>query len=271
MNDSDQGRPDDPPRPTPVPRAGPPGVARGVAEAQTCAMAEITAAPSFAGLPREAFGWFAELEDNNSKPWFTAHRDTYDDAVRGPLEALLEELADEHGGEVKLFRQHRDVRFSADKSPYKTTTYGVIARRPDSLAALYLQLSSAGMFAGTGYYQMAADQLTRFRDAVADDATGPELDRAVAATHGAGVETFGEALKVAPRGYPRDHPRAHLLRHKSLIAGRRLTPGAKGITRDAALTHARTTWATCAPLNAWLDAHVGASEIPPPTRYGRGR
>ncbi|MDP9294077.1 MAG: DUF2461 domain-containing protein, partial [Actinomycetota bacterium] len=127
-----------------------------------------------------------------------------------------------------------------------------------------------GLFAGTGYHVLAADQLTRFRDAIADDTTALALEKAIAAAEAAGLETFGEALKTAPRGYPRDHPRVHLLRHKSLIAGRRLDPGAMGIARDAALEHTRTTWAACGPLNVWLDEHVGASEIPLQTRYGRG-
>jgi hypothetical protein len=90
----------------------------------------------------------------------------------------------------------------------------------------------------------------------------------MASARARGVENFGEALKTVPRGYPREHPRVRLLRHKSLVAGRRLDPGPAGIARDAALGHARSTWAACAALNAWLDAHVGASEIPPPTRYG---
>jgi len=81
----------------------------------------------------------------------------------------------------------------------------------------------------------------------------------VASAHAAGVETFGEALKTAPRGYSKDHPRVGLLRHRSLVAGRRLNPKAKGIGRDAALNHARAAWAACAPMNAWLDEHVGAA------------
>jgi uncharacterized protein (TIGR02453 family) len=233
-------------------------------------MAESTSALSFEGFPRETFSWFAGLEAENSKLYFTAHRDTYDDVVRGALEAMLEQLADDLGGHVKMFRQNRDVRFSADKSPYKTTTYGLIVERPDSLAALYAQLSARGLFAGTGYHFLAADQLTRLRDAIADDTSGPALEKAIATADAVGLETFGEALKTAPRGYPRDHPRVHLLRHKSLVTGSRLDPGAKGITRDAALEHTRTTWAACVPLNAWLDDHVGASEIPLETRYGRG-
>jgi uncharacterized protein (TIGR02453 family) len=224
---------------------------------------------AFDGFSRDAFGWFAGLQDDNSKRWFAAHRETYEDAVRGPLEAFLEQLAGELGGTVKLFRQHRDTRFSADKSPYKTTTYGLIAEHPDSLAGLYAQLSAAGLFAGTGYHVLAADQLGRFRDAIADDTTGPALEDAIATAQAAGVETFGEALKTAPRGYPRDHPRVRLLRHRSLVAGSRLDAGAgAGIPRDAALGHARSTWAACQAMNAWLDAHVGASELPPQTRYG---
>ena len=161
-----------------------------------------------------------------------------------------------------MFRQHRDVRFSRDKSPYKTTTYGVIADRPSSLAARYVSVSSSGLFAGTGDYMLARDQLDRFRAAVADDASGPELDAWFRGAGSAGLETVGEALKTAPRGYPNDHARVTLLRHKSLIAGARLAPGRGGIPRDTALDHARRVWKACEPLNAWLDEHVGASRTP---------
>jgi uncharacterized protein (TIGR02453 family) len=224
---------------------------------------------AFDGYPPAAFAWFAGLEADNSKSWFGAHRDVYERAVRGALEAMLEELAEELGGRPRMFRQHRDIRFSADKSPYKTTTYGLIVGRPDELPVLYAQLAASGLFAGSGYHVLATDQLARFRAAVADDAAGPRLEAAIAAAHAAGVETFGEALKVAPRGYARDHPRVGLLRHKALVAGRRRVPGRGGIARDEALAHCRETWAACAPLDAWLDAHVGASEIPPESRYGR--
>ncbi len=227
-----------------------------------------TATPTFDGFPAEAFAWFAGLEQDNSRAWFAAHRDTYDLAVRGPLEDLLAELAGELGGSVKMFRQHRDVRFSADKSPYKTTTYGLIVDRPDGLPSLYAQLSVAGLYAGAGYHMMATDQLDRFRSAISDDTAGPELERLVATAEAEGIEIFGESLKTAPRGYPRDHPRARLLRHKALGAGRRLTPDPRGIRRAAALDHARTTWAGCAGLTAWLGAHVGPSDAPAPARPG---
>jgi uncharacterized protein (TIGR02453 family) len=226
-------------------------------------MAAPIAPRRFDGFQPETFAWFEGLEADNSRAWFTAHRDVYERAVRGELEAMLEELVDELGGRVRMFRQHRDVRFSADKSPYKTTTYGVIADRPDSLASLYAQLSATALFAGTGYYRLGRDQLARFREAVAGDATGPALESAVAAVRAAGLEVYGEALRTAPRGFPRDHPRAELLRHRSLVAGKRLERGRDGaIPRDAALDHTRATWAACAAMNAWLDEHVGDSEEP---------
>jgi uncharacterized protein (TIGR02453 family) len=240
-------------------------------------MAETTAAtPRFDGFPPAAFRWFAGLEAENSRAYFAAHRETYDRAVRGALEAMLEELSEELGGRLKLFRQHRDVRFSADKSPYKTTTYGLIVERPDRLPSLYAQLSAAGLYAGAGYHMMAPDQLGRFREAIVADPAGAELERLIAVAQAAGIETFGESLKTAPRGYPRDHPRVDLLRHKALGAGRRLAVGrgqgdAGGIGREAALEHARTTWAACAPLCAWLEERVGPSREAGEPGYGRGR
>jgi uncharacterized protein (TIGR02453 family) len=221
---------------------------------------------AFTGFPREGFAWFEGLEADNSRAFFTTNRDTYERAVREPLVELLETFADELGGRVKLFRQHRDVRFSPDKSPYKTRTYGVILDRPSSLAGLYAQLSATGFFVGSGYHQLEPDQLARFRDAVADDSSGPELEQAVAVAHSARVETFGEALKTAPRGYPRDHPRVGLLRHRALFGGRHLDPGATGIGAKRALDHARDTWEACAPMNAWLDEYVGAPRGTRPRR-----
>src|SRR5947209_14055740 len=152
---------------------------------------------AFEGFPDAAFAWFDGLERDNSKAYFTEHREIYDGAVRGALEQMLEELAAELGGELKMFRQNRDVRFSADKSPYKTTTYGLIVNRPESLPSLYAQLSSHGLFCGSGYHMLAPDQLERFRAAVADETHGPEAMAAVAELERSGLEGLGESLKTA--------------------------------------------------------------------------
>lgn len=207
---------------------------------------------SFDGFRPAAFDWFAELEADNTREWFGAHREAYDDEVRGPLTALLEELAGD--APVWLSRPNRDARFAKDKSPYKTRCYGTIDGR------LYAELARDGLFAGTGSYSMDAAQLARYRAAVDDDASGRTLVDIVSTLETDGIETFGAVLKTAPRGFTTDHPRAELLRHKLLIAGARIVPDAsQSISRDAALDHLRDTWTACAPLLAWLDEHVGAA------------
>ena len=223
---------------------------------------------AFRGFGAEVFEWFAGLERDNSKAYFTATRDRYEHAVRGALEAMLDELSATLGGEARVFRQQRDLRFTPDKTPYKTRTYGVIHGVPNAAAGLYAQLSSSGLYAGTGYYRLARDQLERFRAAVADDGAGPRLETAAAAAQDAGLELAGQSLRTTPRGYPREHPRIALLRRKALIAGRAL-PGTGGIGRAAALEHVAGTWRAAEPLNAWLEEHVGPSALPREPRGGR--
>ena len=210
----------------------------------------------FGGFGPEVFWWFEGLERENSREYFARTRELYEREVRGQLEALLLELG---GGEVKVFRQQRDLRFSRDKRPYKERTYGVAG-------GLYVQLSSRGMYVGTGYYRVEPDQLERFRAAVADDETGPELEAVLAKAR---LDVEGASLKTAPRGYPRDHPRIELLRHKQLIVGRRL-PADGGIARDPALDLARGVRKASAPIVAWLNDHVGPSTAPARGRYGSG-
>jgi len=224
---------------------------------------------AFQGFGPAVFEWFAGLERDNSKAYFTATRELYEDAVRGGLEAMLDELAMTFGGEARVFRQQRDLRFTPDKTPYKTRTYGVIHGTSVPGAGLYAQLSVSGLYAGTGYYRLARDQLERFRTVVADDAAGARLEAVTAAAQDAGLELAGESLRTAPRGYSREHPRIELLRRKALIAGRALGAGS-GIGRGAALDHVAGAWRAAEPLNAWLDEHVGPSALPPDER-GRRR
>jgi uncharacterized protein (TIGR02453 family) len=210
----------------------------------------------FRGFAPEVFAWFAGLERDNSKAYFTSTRDLYDADVRGGLEAMLEELRAAFGGEVKLFRQQRNLRFARDRSaPYKTRTYGLLHGVDGPAAALYAELSARGLYAGTGYHQLEADQLERFRAAVVDDTAGKELAEVVAAARAGGLDVVGEVLRTAPRGFPRDHPRVALLRHKALVAGRSL-PGEGGIGREEALEHVAATWRAAEPINAWLAEHV---------------
>jgi uncharacterized protein (TIGR02453 family) len=214
----------------------------------------------FTGWPPEALAFYEGLEADNSKAYWTAHKAVYETSVLAPMRDLAEEVADEFGP-LHIFRPYRDVRFSKDKSPYKTAIGA--AGELEGGSVVYVQLSATGLFAASGHYQPARDQLERFRSAVADDRWGPELERVVAQLRADGYEVGGEALKVAPRGFARDHPRAVLLRHKGVTAGRTFEP-AKWLHARRAKDRVVETWRRAAALHAWLDRHVGPSELPPP-------
>ena len=213
----------------------------------------------FSGWPAEAIEFFEGLEADNSKAYWAAHKAVYEECVRAPLQALADELRDKVG-ELHLFRPYRDVRFSKDKAPYKTAAAAAGELEGGSL--VYVQLSAAGLFAASGHYRPQSDQLERFRAAVADDGAGSELEAVVAALRKAGYELGGQELKVAPRGFPRDHPRVELLRHKGITAGRTWAP-AKWLSTAKAKDRVLDGWRGAAPLHEWLDRHVGPSSLPP--------
>ncbi|GAA2742663.1 DUF2461 domain-containing protein [Kitasatospora cinereorecta] len=211
---------------------------------------------TFQGWPAEALEFYEHLEADNSKSFWTDHKAVYEHTVREPMAALLDELEPEFGP-AKIFRPNRDVRFSADKSPYKTH----IGAHFDSGG--YVQLSAEGLACGNGMYQLAPDQLDRYRTAVAGEVTGAELERVIARVRKAGPEVVGrDALKTAPRGYAKDHPRIELLRYKGLVAWQEWEPAAWLGTREA---RKRITGflRSSQPLRDWLDGQVGPSELPP--------
>ena len=216
-------------------------------------------AVAFHGFPVEAIEFYEELGAENNKAFWQAHRDRYTTCVREPMVELTETLSDY--GPFHLFRPHNDLRFAKNRPPYKTHQ-GAYGEREGG-SGYYVQFAADGLMCGAGYYAMAKDQLASFRAAVDDDVTGPALAELVADLEGRRYEmgAIGE-LKTAPRGYPKDHPRIELLRRKGLIATRHFgTP--KWIHTAAAATRIRATWEGAADLCAWLDAHVGPSELEP--------
>lgn len=215
----------------------------------------------FAGFGPDVHEWFTGLEADNSKEYFAARRDFFEASIRDQMQALLSELGEEFGGEVKLFRQNRDIRFSADKSPYKLNTYGILYGSDMAARGLYASISARGLVAGSGYHMFARDQLDRYREGVADDTHGPELAKLTAKAEQAGLELWGESLATAPRGYPKDHERIELLRRKSLALGATLSSD-RGVSRTEGLRFVTKTWRAAGPVTAWLDANVGASTMP---------
>jgi uncharacterized protein (TIGR02453 family) len=207
-------------------------------------------ANTFKGFPPEAGDFLAKLEANNNREWFHAHKADYERTCKIPMEQLLDDLDEKFGaGGSKVFRIHRDIRFSKDKTPYKTF-------QAAHFAAGYLSLSPDGLYVGTGAYMLDGPTLERYRKAVADDRTGAELVKARAALKKKGyeVEGHGDALKTVPRGYDKDHQRGELLKQKSVLVGKNFAP--KEITTSKLVAAVTKVITDVKPFTGWLDANV---------------
>jgi uncharacterized protein (TIGR02453 family) len=174
-------------------------------------------------------------------------------------ERLDAALPDHPLGPPKVFRIHRDVRFSADKSPYKTHVGGYVAidgvgQGPASPIVVYVHIGATELFAAAGHYMMMPDQLARFRAAVADETSGAALVRILKPLVRAGFEVGSQGqLARVPRGFAADHPRADLLRRKGLVVSFPAPPRARLRSRsflDWVVQGARRA----VPLVEWLAA-----------------
>jgi uncharacterized protein (TIGR02453 family) len=206
----------------------------------------------FRGFPAQAFEFYARLGADNSRQYWTANRDIYETCVRGPLQALLDDIATEFcSGPVSVFRPNRDVRFSADKSPYKTHQGG-FAQVADGVG-YHLQLDAEGLLVSAGFHAHAASQTARFRAAVTDAGSGKRLATIAARLAAQGFTLEGEQVSTRPRGVPADHPRLDLVRRKWLTAQRR-HPRSDELARPAAEEIVREDWTSLAPLVTWVAA-----------------
>jgi uncharacterized protein (TIGR02453 family) len=204
---------------------------------------------TFEGWPVEAVEFYEGLEADNTKTYWHAHKQVYERAVKEPMEELLAELEPEFGA-GRVFRPNRDTRFSKDKAPYKLNC---AAHLPGG----YLSFSADGLFVGSGLYMPDPAQLARFRAAVADDDSGPELERTVAALRKQAYEVSAhQVLKTAPKGFPKDHARIALLRYKGVVMSKSWPVGAWLGTRKAKERVVKCLEAA-GPLNSWIATHVG--------------
>lgn len=209
----------------------------------------------FSGIPFAALDFYEDLEADNSKAFWTAHKQVYDEQVRAPLQELAAELTAEFGA-AKFFRPYRDVRFAKDKTPYKDHQgiYFTQSRR-------YLHVSAAGMYVSGGIYEMASDQVDRLRRAVAEELPGQSLQAAIGAAERAKLTVTGQQLTRVPAGYAKDHPRHELLRYKSMYANRDFG-SPQWLQTVRARTEIVKAWRAMQPLIDWLDKHVGPSDKP---------
>jgi uncharacterized protein (TIGR02453 family) len=205
----------------------------------------------FSGWPEDFQRFFIGLELDNSKRYFEANRSLYEKAVRGPMEALVVAL-EPQVGPGRVFRINRDIRFSADKSPYKTNVAATVGTGG---RGGYLSLDARGLTVACGRYEMDPAALSRYREAVDRQELGAPLWTIVESLEAGGYQIAGEELKRVPPGYPKDHPRARLLRHKRLYIWKSfgLQPW---LGSAEAKDHVLEVWRHAEPLNDWFRANL---------------
>ncbi|MGO9835050.1 MAG: DUF2461 domain-containing protein [Polyangiaceae bacterium] len=185
----------------------------------------------FEGFADAEGKFFKSLAKNQKREWFLAHKGEFEEGWNQPMKDLLADLraaidrsyAHCDLGEPKVFRIFRDVRFSKDKSPYKTFVAGCIptkgsAKVTETPAVIYMHFGTQNVIA-SGLYMMDAPVLARYRSAVADDTRGKELVKIIAKLEKDGFiadSLHDDVLKKVPRGFDPEHPRGELLRRKSL-------------------------------------------------------
>ncbi len=229
----------------------------------------------FAGFRPAAFGFLRSLKRNNDRDWFAKHRETYEAELRAPLAALVEEvdvrlatMAPEIVGDPKrsLFRIHRDVRFSADKSPYKTNVAawfhhvdagrGVGTGAAHGGAGFYFHMETTRSSIGAGIWMPPRPTLQRIRAAIDEDHRPLAKilrDAAVKRKFG-GLDEEGMLTRM-PRGYAEDHPAAALLRHQSYTLGRELTQ--REVLSAKLPDLLAKEYAQLLPLVRWLNGTLG--------------
>jgi uncharacterized protein (TIGR02453 family) len=186
--------------------------------------------PPFDGFPRDGIAFMKRLKRNNNRPWFEKHKEEYEAIVKLPMQSLIvalhphfEAFAPEFDIHPKksLFRIYRDVRFSKDKTPYKThvAAHFVLRGKPKGVegSGYYLHIEPGQVFLGGGVYMPDGDQLKKIRKAIAG-----QPDRFLTIFEQKQFKKIfkrlqGEKLQRVPQGYEPDHPMAEWLKYKQFF------------------------------------------------------
>jgi uncharacterized protein (TIGR02453 family) len=219
----------------------------------------------FAGMPDEGLAFLEDLEERNTKEFFDANKAVFIEQVQAPFAALVEAAAARlrrtvpELGQPKVFRIYRDLRFSKDKTPYKTSMSASLPSRPAGegdgqgiATGFYVNVGPAGLYTASGLYHPGRPELERVRAAIADPATGEELEAILGKAAGKGLAPYLDPLQRMPRPYPADHPRAGLLKARSLVLNRQ-HERAPWLQTAELLDHLLADWNAMIPFNRWLE------------------
>ncbi len=173
-------------------------------------------------ITKELFLFLKELDQNNTREWFTENKDRFkalESSVKDFFTAVMEKMKLHDDIErMKMFRIYRDVRFSKDKTPYKTHFAGSYARAGARLrGGYYIQITPGDSFIATGFWNPEKEDLLRIRKELELDAE--EFKAVINNEKFTEVwgHLIGEELKTAPKGFDKAHPDIDLIRKKQFI------------------------------------------------------
>ena len=220
---------------------------------------------AFEGFPDSGLAFLRQLATHNEREWFEAHRSAWDEQIIPAMLSwcgeLCERLRDAMpklvfvprvGGSV--YRLNRDIRFSRDKSPYKTHVAALMwegeGDKHDA-PGVYLHVSPDEVIFGGGLYLFEEGRLDSYRKLLHDAAAAARLQSALEAAKKAGLKPEGEKLQKPPRGFDAESPFADLARYKGLVVGKSMKPAA-WLHRKEALDRSEAAARAYAPLHAWM-------------------
>jgi len=220
---------------------------------------------TFVGMPDRGLAFLEDLEERNTKDFFDANKAVFTEQVQAPFAALVEAGAARLRrsvpdlGPPKVFRIYRDLRFAKDKTPYKTSMSASVPSRPRDegggpgvATGFYVNVGPAGLYTASGLYHPDRADLQRVRAAVADPEMGPELEAIFRRAAGKGLEPWLDPLQRMPRPWPPDHPRAGLLKARSIVLNRQ-HGRAPWLQTAELLDHLVADWKAMIPFNRWLE------------------
>ena len=219
----------------------------------------------FAGFPPQTRIFLRDLTAHNEKPWFDAHRDDYErwwlapgrafvEAIGPEIATLTPDVRFEPRVNGSIMRINRDIRFSADKTPYKDHLDFWFWEGPERRAAvsgIFCRLTPETFAVGVGAHGFDPQLLKRYRAAVVDESTGPALANAVRAVEASGLEVLGERYSRPPAGFAADGDAARLLRHAGLWTVEEAP--ADAVAESPAITEfCLAHWRAAMPIHRWL-------------------
>lgn len=214
-------------------------------------------------ISNKTFKFLKDLKNNNNREWFADNKKHYEEAKEDFeqfIEALIKKIAKfdpsiaEVSAKKAIFRIYRDVRFSANKDPYKVNLgahFSNSATKIHDRAGYYIQIQPGNSFLAGGAYLPPAQWINKIRQEI--DYNPKEFKKIIHSTTFQKYfgEIQGEQLKTTPKGYPKDHPEIELLRYKSFLATHKCDD--KAVTSEDFLNHAATVFKAMKPFDDFLN------------------